>query len=113
VVCESPYPVSPGTGVRLWQPDSGRDWKQHLGDSAPYAYGPRESLLSPLNRLQTFFHLASETHDTSPGNRWLVPREALANGKLAITPDSIIAWATTELELRDIRLQDYVLNGVF
>ena len=79
---------------------------------APYASGPRRSLLSPLNRLQTFFQLVSETRDNSSGNRWLVPRGALAKGKLAITPDSIVAWATAEFELRNITLHDYVLKAV-
>jgi hypothetical protein len=111
VLCESPYPISPGTGVRLWQPETGRDWNQHLGDSAPYASGPRESFLSPLNRLQTFFHLVSDTRDNSPGNQWLVPREALARGKLAITPDAIVGWATAELELQNISLQAFVLKA--
>jgi hypothetical protein len=111
VLCESPYPISPGTGIRLWQPETGAEWKHHLGDSAPYASGPRESWLSPLNRLQTFFHLVSDTRYNSPGNRWQVPREALANGKLAITPDIITAWATADLELRNISLGDYVLKA--
>jgi len=110
VWCESPYPISPGTGVRLWQPETGGEWKQHLGDSAPNASGPRETWLSPLNRLQTFFHLVSDKRDNSPGNRWLVPREALVNGKLAMTPDAITAWATGDLELRNISLRDYVLK---
>ena len=111
VLCESPHPIYSGTGVRLWQPETGGEWKQHLGDSAPYASGPRESWLSPLHRLQTFFHLVSDTRYNSPGSRWLVPREALANGKLAITPDVITAWATADLELRSISLRDYVLKA--
>lgn len=111
VLCESPYPISPGTGIRLWQPETGAEWKQHLGDSAPYASGPRESFLSPLNRSQTFFHLVSDTRYNSPGSRWLVPREALDNGKLAITPEAITAWATADLELRNISLRDYVLKA--
>ncbi|MEO8131359.1 MAG: hypothetical protein ABI822_29965 [Bryobacteraceae bacterium] len=111
VLCESPYPILSGTGVRLWQPETDGEWKQHLGDSAPYASGPRESFLSPLNRLQTFFHLVSDTRYNLPGNRWLVPREAVANGKLAITPDVITAWATADLELRNISLRDYVLKA--
>ncbi|HEY3836888.1 MAG TPA: hypothetical protein VGL72_09970 [Bryobacteraceae bacterium] len=110
VLCESPYPILPGTGIRLWQPETGAEWKQHLGDSAPYASGPRETFLSPLNRLQTFFHLVSDPRDKSPGSRWLVPRDALANAKLAITPNAITAWATADLELRNIRLRDYVLQ---
>jgi hypothetical protein len=111
VLCESPYPISSGTRVRLWQPETGGEWKQHLGDSAPYASGPRENFLSPLNRLQTFFHLVSEMRNNSPGNGWLVPREALANGKLAITPDVITAWATADIELRNISLRDYVVKA--
>jgi hypothetical protein len=112
VLCESPNPLLWGTGVRLWQPETGREWKQLLGDSAPSVSGPREDFLSPLNRLQTFFHLVSDARDNTPGNRWLVPQEALANGKLAITPDAIVGWATAELELRNIKLNDYVLSTV-
>jgi hypothetical protein len=33
------------------------------------------------------------------------------NGKLAITPDVITAWATVDLELRNINLRDYVLKA--
>ncbi len=101
VLCASPYSISPETEVRLWQPKTGGEWKQHLGDSAPYSPGPRESFLSPLNRLQTFFHVVSNTPYNSPQNGWLVPREALENGKLAITPDVITGWATTHFELQE------------
>jgi len=111
VLCESPYPISPGTQVRLWQPETGADWKQRLGDSAPQRSGPRESWLSPLNRLETFFHLVSGTSNNSPGSRWLVPQEGLATGKLAITPDITTAWATADLELQNITLRDYVLKA--
>jgi hypothetical protein len=112
VLCESPNPVLWGTRARLWEPETGREWTQLLGDSAPYVSGPREDFLSPLNRLQTFFHLVSDARDNTPGNRWLVPQEALANGKLAIIPDTLVAWPTTELELRNIKLNDYVLKAV-
>ncbi len=112
VLCESPNAIAFGTGVRLWQPETGREWRQLLGDAAPLTSGPREALLSPLNRLQTFFHLVSGTRDNRPGNGWLVPQEALANGKLAITPDAIVGWTTVELDVRDVSLHDYVLKAV-
>jgi hypothetical protein len=112
VLCESPNAIAFGTGVRLWQPETGREWRQLLGDAAPLTSGPREALLSPLNRLQTFFHLVSDARDNSPGNRWLIPQEALANAKVAITPDAIVGWATAELDLRNIRLKDYVSTAV-
>jgi hypothetical protein len=112
VLCESPYPIPFGTRVRLWQPETGRDWRQLLGDSAPDVSGPREASLSPLNRLQTFFHLVSDARGNLPGDRWLIPQEALANGKLAITPDAIVGWATVELDLRNISLRDYVVKAV-
>jgi len=111
VFCESPYPISPATEVRLWQPGTGAEWKQHLGDSAPVVSGPRESLLSPLNRLQTFFQLTSEAGYRSPGGRWMVPREALLNAKLAIVPDTVTAWSTADIELPDLHLGDYVLKA--
>lgn len=110
VWCKSPNPISPGTGVRLWQPETGGEWKQHLGDSAPNVSGPRETWLSPVNRLQTFFHVVADTREKLPGNRWLVPQGALANGKLAITPDAVTGWATADLEFRNVRLSDYVLK---
>ena len=63
------------------------------------------------NRLQSFFHLVSDTRYNFQGNRWLVPRDALVNGKLAITPDVTTAWAIADLELRNISLRDYVLKA--
>jgi hypothetical protein len=110
VLCESPSELSPATTVRLWQADTGRDWSHHLGDSANYFSGPRQTWLSPLNRLQTFFQLVAESHTDLPGERWLVPRDALRNSKLAITPDFITGWSVVKFEMRDVNLRDYLLK---
>ena len=112
VLCESLEPISPRTGIRLSQPDVRKEWNQHLGDSAPFASGPRETFLSPLYRLQTFFQIASKRSDTSAGDWWIVPETALSNSNLAITPEATVAWALVNLEEPQVRLRDYVIQAV-
>ena len=108
VLCESPYAIPALTRVRLWRPETGRVWDHRLGDGGTPVSGPRESWLSPLNRMNTHFQLAPAAAANGYGQQWLVPRDALANGKLAITPYPTTAWAVVDFDFPDITLSDYV-----
>ena len=108
VLCESPDAIPTPTRLRLWQPETGRDWSQPLGGGRPNLSGPRDSWLSPLNRTDTLWQLAPAELSPLPGNRWLVPRDALPNAKLAITPYQTTAWAVVDFDFPDITLSDYV-----
>lgn len=81
------------------------------GDSAPTMYGPREAWLSPLHRLQTFFQLSAGARTPQPGNEWLVPPEALAGARVAITPASITASAALSIELQAVALEEFVVTA--
>ncbi len=111
VLCESLAPVSSLTEVRLWSPGTGRTWRHHLGDSAPVVYGPREAWLSPLHRLQTYFHLAEAARMPQSGSGWLVPPEVLTGARLAITPGSITGSAVMSIDIQHVALRDYVVTS--
>ncbi len=111
VLCESLDPISSLTQVRLWNPRTGQSWRHRLGDSAPTMYGPREAWMSPLHRLQTFFQLSAGARTPQPGNEWLVPPEALAGARVAITPASITASAALSIELQAVALEEFVVTS--
>jgi hypothetical protein len=103
VVCESPgkLPVAP---VTLIDPETGREWRQGLGDSANFRMIPAMDWLSPLQRRQTFLQVVD--NDTKlAGDRWLVPRHVLARSTIRIEPAVKAGCANVEysFELPDIR----------
>jgi hypothetical protein len=81
VVCESTHPMSP-TRVILVDPANKRDWKQGLGDSVS-GFMPKFTWLSPLERRQTFLHIA-EQDSRLPGERGMVPRDVLKRAQIRI-----------------------------
>jgi hypothetical protein len=103
--CESPAAIPVPTRVRLWDPQSGRDWKQSLGDSAPYSTGPRSTWFSVLDRRQTFFRLTD--HADQPGSQWLVPRGVLPSAKIGITPEIVTGYTVVPYRLTGVRLGQY------
>jgi hypothetical protein len=107
VLCESPAEVPLYTWVRLWDPETGQDWQGHLGDSSTYFPGPRQDWLSPLNRRQKFFRLA--TDPSGPGSQWLVPRDVVPRARIAITPEETTGYSIMTYDLEDVRLSDYVV----
>jgi hypothetical protein len=110
VQCESPSAIPIPTRVRLWDPQSGREWKQALGDSAPGVTGPRGTWLSALDRRQTFFHLAESPRGM--GSQWVVPTSALAASKIAITPEIVTGYSVLRYNFRDVVLSRYVVQPV-
>jgi hypothetical protein len=103
VVCESPgkLPVAP---VTLIDPETGREWRQGLGDSANFRMIPAMDWLSPLQRRQTFLQVVD--NDTKlAGDRWLVPRHVLARSTIRIEPAVKAGCANVaySFELPDIR----------
>jgi hypothetical protein len=104
--CESPSAIPVPTRVRMWHPETGREWKQALGDSAPYAGGPRWTWLSALERRQTFFRLAVDPKGL--GQQWLVPQEALATAKIAVTPEIVTGYSVLKYDFRNMALGNYV-----
>ena len=103
--CESPAAIPFPTRVRLWDPQSGREWNQFLGDSAPYSTGPRSTWLSVLDRRQTFFRLTD--HAEQPGSQWLVPRGILPSAKIGITPEIATGYRVVSYRLTGVRLGQY------
>jgi hypothetical protein len=105
VKCESPDPIPTPTRVRMWDPQTGRDWNASLGDSAPYAGGPRWTWLTALDRRQTFFHLAGDPK--GPGSQWVVPRSVVPAAKIAITPEIVTGYSVLKYRLTGIKLSRY------
>jgi hypothetical protein len=64
--------------------ETGREWRQRLGDSAAMSM-TTIAWLSPLNRRQTFLHTVQK-ESALPGDRWLVPREVLERSQIHIEP---------------------------
>jgi len=110
VLCESPSEKALfWAGVRLLQPDTGKEWKQRLGDSATVIPRPRETWLSPLKRRQTFFRLTEE-EPRSPGSKWLVPRNVLTSARIAITPEHITGYSILKYEIPNLELSNFVIK---
>jgi hypothetical protein len=84
LVCESPAPIARLLQVRMEDPETGREWRQRLGDSAAMAM-TTIAWLSPLNRRQTFLHTVQK-ESALPDDRWLVPREVLERSQIHIEP---------------------------
>jgi hypothetical protein len=109
VLCESPNATPMPTELRLWQPETGRDWTQRLGaNSMANVSTPRDAWLSPLDRSDTLWPFAPEGRTILSGDRWQMPRDALVNAKLAITPNETTAWAVVDFDFPDVTLSDYV-----
>jgi hypothetical protein len=104
VECESPSAIPLPTRVRLWDPQTGHDWKAAVGDSAPFSTGPRSTWLAALDRRQTFFLLAEGS-----GPRWsgYVPPSVLAEGRIAITPEIVTGYSVLKYRLTSVRLSQY------
>jgi hypothetical protein len=110
VLCESPGPLPARGDLRLLDPVTGRDWREHLLRGSVYNLsGPRDSWLSPLNRIDTYFHLTSQRVPQPPlAIRYLIPYESLETDQLAITPYEVTGWAVVDFDFPNIRLSDYV-----
>ena len=85
VVCESPGKLAGPVRVVLTDRQSGREWKQRLGDSRRFRPFPAIDWLSPLHRRQTSFRLV-DAESNHPGSHWLVPASALTRSQLRIEP---------------------------
>jgi hypothetical protein len=85
VVCESPSEIQPLVAVTLVDPQTGREWRQRLGDSYTPHMVPAIHWLSPLNRRQTYLQIV-EKESQLPGDRWLVPRSVLRRARIHIVP---------------------------
>ena len=108
VLCESPNAIPMPTGLRLWQPETGRDWTQRLGaNSMANGSIPLAAWLSPLDRSDTLWPLVPGGRTILSGDRWQMPRDALVNAKLAITPNETTAWAVVDFDFPDVTLSDY------
>jgi hypothetical protein len=109
VICESPAGIPRRTRVTLIHPSTGREWKQGLGDSMTSVPYPRNTWLSPVVRRDTFFHLTPEDVSSRQGSQWLVPRDAVANAHLVISPEPAAGCKLVHYELPNVRLSAYVV----
>jgi hypothetical protein len=108
VECESPSTIPRMTEVRLWHPDTGREWRQRLGDSAPNVAGPRGAWLSPLERRQTYFRLAINPQGS--GSQWEVPQSDVRTAKIAITPRIAMGSAVVHFQFDDVDLSAFAVK---
>jgi hypothetical protein len=105
VECESPSAIPLPTRVRLWHPETGRDWNEKMGSSAPFAAGPRSTWLEALDRRQTFFRLVEVPRQRD--SPFYVPRTALATARIAITPEIVTGYSILKFDLKDVTLSQY------
>jgi hypothetical protein len=110
VECESPSEIPLPTSIRVWQPETGRDWNERLGNGRPSVSLPRSTWLSPLDRRQAYFQIAEEPKGS--GSQWLVPRIALDSVKIAVTPEITTGYSVLKYDLRDLALNNYVVPPV-
>jgi hypothetical protein len=68
---------------------------------------PTETPLSPLYRLQTFFHI-TEKVPSGPGMRWVVPGGFLDSSTISITPREATSCGVVSVEFRDLDLRRYI-----
>jgi hypothetical protein len=105
VVCESPrrLPVGPRVGLQHQH----YQWRNFLGDSGGMFPYPTETPLSPLYRLQTFFHV-TEKVPSGAGMRWVVPGGFLDSSTILITPREAAGCGVVSFEFRNLDLSRYV-----
>jgi hypothetical protein len=107
VECESPGEIPYPTYVTLLHPETGRNWRQGLGNASMAVGYPRNTWLSPLNRRNTFFQLTSE-EDWVKGS-YLVPRETLSGAVLQVVPEPVTGRAIIEYEWSGVTLSKFVV----
>ena len=108
VECESPSAMPLPTWVRLWHPETGRDWTEKIGSSAPFAGGPRSTWLEALDRRQMFFRLADTPRKLD--SPFYVPRTALATARIAITPEIVTGYSVLKYDIKGVTLSKYFVQ---
>jgi len=103
VDCESPDQIPFPTLVTLSSAKTAGDWHRSLGSSGAVIFAPGNTWLSPLNRRDTFFGLATEERRL----RDLVPPEALADGQLELLPEPVTGYAIIEYEWTGVTLSKF------
>ena len=76
--------------------------------TVPTSVYPRTTWLSPLWREQAYFQVVPKNNQ-SPWGRWLIPRDALGNSKIGITPIFDAGCTSLHYELRDVALRNYII----
>ena len=104
---QSPYKISTALPVKL--AEGGRLWNQQLGEPVNRPTYTAGSLLSPLYRRHTTFNVSEEV-TSSAGSQWRVPPEALAQGRIVITPMHEAGCGIVTYELRDLAIGDYLVS---
>ena len=86
----------------------GMVWKNRLGGASRWAAYPRATWLSPVHRVDTFFHLVSDQQAELQGTQHQVPRSAVATSALAVMPEYPAGCTVFDYVLRDVDLNRYV-----
>ena len=107
ISCDSSRQL-PGASIMLRHPDSGMVWNEGLNNSITNFAGPHKVWLSPIDRGQSFFHLA-DLPESIPTSSWIVPASYLPFAEIAITPEVDTGRALSQFELSDIQLQSYLV----
>jgi len=105
VACESPSNF-PQTHVVLTDTSTGRQWDELLGGSVTRVSYPTNTWLSPVNRLEAFFHLASRDVG-QPEMHWQVPASILRHYLVEIEPQPLLGRQIVEYNLSRIELSKY------
>jgi len=106
--CESPREI-PHTPVILIDSVTTREWKSGLGQASAFVSHPTNTLLSPLFRKEAYFQLTWRD-TTRPGSQWQVPQEVASHYRMEIEPQPVTGRAVIPFELRDIRLNESLIN---
>jgi hypothetical protein len=102
ILCESPRAI-PSVTVILRSEATGRVWQSRLNSQFNPTTGPSQTWISPLHRQQVFFHV-TDSPDSSPGSRWLVPRSDLPSLRIELNPEIITAYSLANFTFKDIDL---------
>jgi hypothetical protein len=108
-LCESTGRAPLSAHIRMWQPKTGRDWTQFLGDAASMTPWPSLTWLSPVQRRQTYFQVMPERNDW-PGTRRLVAAQDIPGARFEVTPTSITSVELVSVSASDIALEQFVVK---
>jgi hypothetical protein len=108
VECESPRHDPIGTRVRLWSPETGRDWHHFMGEARTFVNGPRMAWLSPLFRDTTYIDVVPQ--GTEARYELRVPAELVPNARLEITRLEVLGYTSLKQEFRDVDLRPYLMR---
>ncbi len=108
VECESADGSPPDATIKLIWPGHGREWSVIASGGGGWLQ-PRQPWLPPVDRRQASFTVSDFPVNESV-LRWQIPREAMTDLQVQVTPVHAMGYVVVEYQFSNIRLGDFPPN---